>query len=120
MRLLASVKSALFTGTLLVAPVVGAAYVVYWLVTSVDGLFPASLRPSVGGVPLPGLGLLAVALLALVVGFLAHNFVGRRLAGFFDAILPHIPIFGGTYSLLKQVLEAVFSSSGSSFSRAVL
>lgn len=119
-RLFSLLKKELLTGLLLVAPVAGAAWLAYWLVTSLDNLFPASLRPHVDGVPVPGMGLLLVLVLALVVGLLAHNFIGRRMVGWFDEGVHRIPLFGTTYGLIKQVLEAVFSTDGSSFSRAVL
>jgi uncharacterized membrane protein len=98
----------------------GAAYLVYWLINAVDDLFPEALRRSIPGFRLPGLGFVAVTLLALLVGVLARNFVGRRLVSWFDAAAHRIPLFGTTYGLIKQVLEAVFSTGSGSFSRAVL
>jgi uncharacterized membrane protein len=119
-RLSSLLKRELLTGLLLIAPVGGTAYLVYWLVTSVDGLFPDAWRPHVNGYPLPGLGLVSVALLALGAGIAAHNFMGRRLVQIFDDLVHRIPLFGSTYGLIKQVLEAVFSSGSGSFKRAVL
>lgn len=119
-RTLTLLQKRLVTGLLLLAPLVGAGWLVYWLVTSVDGLFPVALRPHVGGRPVPGLGLLAVVVLAFLVGLFTHNFIGRRLLAGFDALAQKIPVFGTTYGLLKQVLESVFSSGGGSFKSAVL
>ena len=119
-RFYSLLKNELVTGLLLVAPVVGTAYLVYWLITSVDGLFPAAWRPTPWGVRLPGLGLLAVLAVALGVGVLAHNFVGRRIVSILDGVVHKIPLFGSTYGLIKQVLEAVFAKGSGSFKRAVL
>ena len=46
-RLGSLLKNELLTGLLLILPVFGTAWLVYWLVTSIDGLFPDALRPSV-------------------------------------------------------------------------
>jgi uncharacterized membrane protein len=119
-RILSLLKNELVTGLLLLTPVVGTGYLVYWLITSVDGLFPFAWRPSVAGRPLPGLGLVAVLALAFVVGLFAHNFVGRKVIQLADGVVQKVPLFGGTYGLIKQVLEAVFSTGGGSFKRAVL
>lgn len=113
-------RNQLVTGLLLLAPLAGAGWLVYWLITSVDGLFPDALRPHVHDRPVPGLGLVAVVVLAFFVGLFAHNFVGRRLLAGFDALAQKVPVFGTTYGLLKQVLESVFSSGGASFKSAVL
>src|SRR5262245_60508806 len=119
-RLTSLLKRELLTGLLLLAPVGGAVYLAYWLVTTVDGLFPDAWRPRIAGRPMPGLGLIAVLALALGAGLVAHNFIGQRLVKLFDDLVHRIPLFGSTYGLIKQVLEAVFSSGGGSFKKAVL
>jgi len=119
-RLTTLLKRELLTGLLLVAPVGGALWIVWWIVAAVDGLFPNMWRPTIRGWPVPGLGLVSVVVLALGVGLLAHNYAGQRIVKWFDDIVHRIPLFGSTYGLIKQVLEAVFSSGGGSFKRAVL
>jgi uncharacterized membrane protein len=114
------VKNELITGLVLLAPVGGTLYLVYILVSGVDSLFPDALRPKVLGYPLPGLGVVTVLVLALLVGLFAHNFIGRRMVSFFDKMFAAIPLFGGTYGLIKQVFESVFSSGAESFKQAVL
>jgi len=119
-RLFSLLKTELVTGLLLMAPVAGALWLAYWMITTVDGFFPDTLRPTVHGVPLPGLGLLTVLAVALLVGLLAHNYVGRRLVKIIDQVAQRIPVIGTIHGLIKQVLESVFSTGGSSFNRAVL
>jgi uncharacterized membrane protein len=113
-------KNELITGMMLVAPIGGTIYLVYLLVSFVDALFPDAFRPRVFGHPLPGLGVFAVFVLALAMGVLAHNFVGQRIVGMFDRMFSKMPLFGGTYGLIKQVFESVFSQGAESFKRAVL
>jgi len=113
-------KNELVTGVVLLAPVAGTAWLVYAIVSGVDRLFPDEFRPRFLGHPLPGLGVLSVLVLALLVGIFAHNFIGRRLVAFFDRGLQRVPLFGGTYGLIKQVFESVFAQGADSFNRAVL
>lgn len=113
-------KNELITGMVLLAPIAGTAYLVYLIVSGIDRLFPDELRPKLGGHPLPGLGVLSVLVLALLVGVFAHNFIGRRLVAFFDRSFQRVPLFGGTYGLIKQVFESVFAQGADSFNRAVL
>lgn len=56
----------------------------------------------------------------MVVGLFAHNFIGRRLVDWFDRAFQRVPLFGGTYGLIKQVFESVFSQGAESFQQAVL
>ena len=53
-------KNELITGMVLLAPVAGTAYLVYLIVSGIDGLFPEELRPRLFGHPLPGLGVPSV------------------------------------------------------------
>jgi uncharacterized membrane protein len=113
-------KNELVTGMVLLAPVAGTAYLVYLIVRGIDGLFPVEIRQRLFGHALPGLGVVCVLLLALLVGLVAHNFIGQRLVHVFDRIFSRMPLFGGTYGLIKQVFESVFSQGAESFNRAVL
>ena len=119
-RLLHVLRNELVTGAVLLAPVVGTLYLVFWVVRSIDGLFPNEYRPRVLGYPLPGVGIAAVLVLALAMGLIAHNFIGRKLVEWIDRGFQAIPLFGGTYGLIKQVFESVFSQGADSFQRAVL
>src|SRR5438046_2432817 len=113
-------KGEMITGMVLLAPIGGTIYLVYLLAGALDGLFPDALRPRVFGHPLPGLGVVSVLLLALVVGVLAHYLFGARLVGMFERLFTKMPVFGGTYGLIKQVFESVFAADADSFKRAVL
>jgi uncharacterized membrane protein len=113
-------KNELITGLVLLAPVGGTLYLVYALVSGLDALYPDAFRPRVLGHPLPGLGIITVVVLALGVGIFAHNFIGRRMVSVFDKMFAKIPLFGGTYGLIKQVFESVFAQGAESFKRAVL
>lgn len=56
----------------------------------------------------------------LIVGMLGHNFMGRRLLLWWEAILARIPIVSSIYNSVKQVSDTVFSPSGQAFRKAVL
>src|SRR5262249_8373759 len=110
----------LLTGLLVTLPIAVAIWIFVSIASSVDQIFPDRWRPALLGHPLPGLGLVAATLILLVVGVLARNFLGQRLLAAVDQGLGHIPIFGKTYGLLKQIVEAVFSKQGKAFRRVVL
>ena len=65
-RFASLLKNELITGMVLLAPVVGTAYLVYLIVSGIDGLFPDAYRPKPFGYPMPGLGVLSVLVLALL------------------------------------------------------
>lgn len=113
------------TGLVIAAPVGITIWIIWTFIAWVDGhikpLIPERYSPETYlHVPLPGFGLI-VALFALtLLGFLAANFVGRRLVEAGDRVLVRMPIVRPLYRGLKQVFETLFSQTGSSFRKVVM
>ncbi len=84
-------------------------------------LFPPEWQPeTLFGISIPGFGIIIGILILLLTGVFAANLFGRKLVGFWEAILGRIPLVRTIYSSVKQVLETLFSSNSESFRRVVL
>ena len=84
-------------------------------------LFPPELQPeTLFGISIPGFGIIIGVLILLLTGVFAANLFGRKLVGFWEAMLGRIPLVRTIYSSVKQVLETLFSSNSESFRRVVL
>jgi len=84
-------------------------------------LFPPEWRPeTLFGISIPGFGIIIGVLILILTGVFAANLFGRKLVGFWEAILGRIPLVRTIYSSVKQVLETLFSSNSESFRRVVL
>jgi len=70
-------------------------------------------------VQFPGLGLIAVLIIILAVGWLSSNLMMRRLIELGERILNSIPIIKFIYNSVKQLSTAVFESQNM-FKHAVL
>ncbi|MGN5478802.1 DUF502 domain-containing protein [Cupriavidus basilensis] len=77
-------------------------------------LLPEAWRPDqlLFGKRVTGLGAILTLLCILLVGLLAHNFIGQRLVRWWEALLGHIPVVGPIYTSVKQVSDTLLSSSG--------
>src|SRR5262252_8783914 len=113
-------KRNFLTGLAVTLPVAGALWIFISIATWVDDIFPDAWRPKVFHHPLPGLGLVVATIVILGVGSLARNFLGQQLISWGDKVVEHIPVFGKTYGLLKQIVQAVFGKQRDTFRRAVL
>ncbi len=84
-------------------------------------LFPPEWQPeTLFGISIPGFGIIIGVLILILTGVFAANLFGRKLVGFWEAILGRIPLVRTIYSSVKQVLETLFSSNSESFRRVVL
>ena len=117
-------KRYFITGLLVLVPLAITLWVLNLIISTMDQtllLLPKPLqKPEVFGYNLPGIGLVLTIAVVLVVGVLAHNFVGRRLLWWWEKLLNRIPIVRGIYSSVKQVSDTVLSPSGQAFRKAVL
>ncbi|MGB0922228.1 MAG: DUF502 domain-containing protein [Alphaproteobacteria bacterium] len=113
------------TGLVVAAPIWITLYVAAGFIDFVDGfvanLLPARYNPN-EALPfsIPGLGLLVMAILLTLTGFLTANFVGRRALSFAEEFVSRMPVIRTIYGGLKQIFETAVSQSERSFTKAVL
>lgn len=121
---MSALRKWLFTGLLVIVPGVITAWVLNWIVSTLDQtlqILPSAWQPDlVLGMHIPGFGVLLTLLILLVVGAVASNFVGRKLVQWGDAVVHRIPVVRSIYSSVKQVSDTLFSESGNAFRTAVL
>jgi uncharacterized membrane protein len=97
-------------GLLFSAPAALTVYVLWAIFTTVDGW----LR-----IPIPGVGFVITLLLVTLIGFLASNFLARRLLDWIEDLLETLPGVRLLYSGIKDVIDA-FVGEKKRFSRPVV
>ena len=123
--LTARLRTYLLAGIAVTAPIGITIYLAVLFVKLVDdrvrGLLPAEFDPS-RYLPfdIPGLGLLALLLVLLVVGFFAASLVGRIVFRLGERLIDRVPVARSVYGALKQIFETVFADSSPSFREVVL
>lgn len=117
-------KRYFITGLLVLVPLAITLWVLNLVISTMDQtllLLPLALqKPEIFGYHLPGIGVILTIGVVLLVGLLAHNFVGRQLVLWWEGLLNRIPIVRSIYSSVKQVSDTVLSPSGQAFRKAVL
>jgi uncharacterized membrane protein len=117
-----NLKKYFVTGLLILVPLGITLWVLNLIVSTMDQtlrLLPPSIRNDFP-FNIPGTGVILTLAIILVVGVLAHNFIGRRLVLWWEALLRRIPVVSSIYTSVKQVSDTLFSPSGQAFRKAVL
>ncbi|MGJ1204841.1 DUF502 domain-containing protein [Sphingobacterium lactis] len=113
----------LIKGTLVVAPVAGAIFVIVWLVATLDGALNITehFLEDEQGHPLyiPGLGILSVILLLTLIGLIFTTFVTAPIRSWLNRTIAKIPLFNTLYSSIKDFTEA-FVGDAKKFNEPVL
>lgn len=111
-------------GLLVWLPLAATVFVIKLLIDLLDKailLFPLEWQPeTIFGFSIPGFGIVIGVSILILTGAFATNFFGKKLVGFWEAILGQIPVVRTIYSSIKQVLETLFKSNNDSFRRVVL
>lgn len=101
-NLFRNIKRQIFRGFLALIPIYLSYLVIKFLYINVDQKFAALIEDYIG-FRVPGLGLVLILVLLYLLGWLASNWVGRRLLGLVEKVTEKIPLIKTAYSLGKQL-----------------
>ena len=103
-----TLKTYLFTGLLVTAPIAMTFYLAIQLFIYVDSqvraLIPAKYAPEYS---LPGVGVVLLLVFLILVGMLTANFVGRALMRFGQGLIEKMPIISGIYNAFRKIFETL-------------
>lgn len=121
---MAAIRRWLLAGLLVLVPLAITFWVLNWIVGTLDQtlqILPVNWHPDqLLGRHVPGFGVLLALAIVLIIGAVASNFLGRKLVGWWDALLGRIPIVRSIYSSVKQVSDTLFAENGNAFRQALL
>lgn len=112
-------------GLVLAGPIAITLYLAWAVIGWIDGfvvpMIPSQYNPwTYLPFPVPGLGLVIALVAITLVGFVATNFLGRRLLHFGERILARVPVISSVYNALKQIFDTLITQRGSSFKQVGL
>jgi uncharacterized membrane protein len=115
----ARVRRYYVAGILVLTPTALTLWVVWKIFTFVDDILGRELRAR--GIKVFGLGFVLLNAVLLLLGFLAANFLGRRLFALWDRVMHRVPLINKIYATLRQIGELLLGSSrGGSFGRVAI
>jgi uncharacterized membrane protein len=113
----------LVKGTIVLLPLAGTAFLIYWLFSSLDSALNLSswlFHDEYGNpVYVPGLGIVSVLIILIFVGFLITNLITEPIYNWFNRLIYKIPLFNTLYTSLKDFTEA-FVGDAKKFNEPVL
>jgi uncharacterized membrane protein len=121
---LAKLRTWLFSGLLVLVPLIITLWVLDWVVSTLDQtlrILPKSWHPDqLLGLHIPGFGVIFALVVVLVIGAMASNFIGNKMVTWWHSLLNRIPVVRSIYSGVKQVSDTLFSEKGNAFHQALL
>jgi len=113
-RLLKLFRRNFVAGILVVVPLIIAAWILWWIFSSVDNMLQPVIE-AIFGSPIQGLGFAIFLVLIYITGVVASNYLGKRVIRFTEALVARVPVFRQLYIGAKQVVEGL---SGAGMNKA--
>ncbi len=115
----------LIAGLIVIAPVSATVFVLWWIFQLLDGLLGRALYPALARLlpwftPPPGLGLLALVLLLILVGWIAEFAIGSRLVASWNKLLERIPLTRKIYGAANRIVRTMLGEGSRPFNKVVL
>ena len=101
-------------GLVIFVPMALTVFLLIWAFSSLDAGFRALFN-----IDAHGMGLLLTVVLIVVIGFIASNFLGRRLFALIEKVFTGLPLIKLLYSAVKDMIEA-FAGEKKSFDKPVI
>lgn len=113
------IKTYIFRGLLAIIPLALSIFVLRLLYVGIDKRVMGWLDHFIG-FSIPGLGILLVAVVLFIVGWLASKMVGRQLFQWLERIMSRIPLINTTYQIGKQLSDTLALPEKHVFRKVVL
>ncbi|MGY6548850.1 MAG: DUF502 domain-containing protein [Roseinatronobacter sp.] len=123
--LMTSLRGNFLAGLAVLAPGVLTIWLVWNVITWIDGLIlpliPRRLVPETAlGLDIPGVGVVIFVIFTLVMGYFTKGLIGRTLVNWGERIVEAMPVIRSIYNAVKQIADTILSRSAPTFDRACL
>lgn len=111
------------TGLLVTLPVFFTLYLIFIIVRFIDGIWGKLINFYLRkylGFGIPGLGFILAVITVLVVGFIAANFLGKRVFRALEHWFLKFPFIRQIYPAAKQIVDSFISKDSPAFKKVVL
>jgi len=112
-------RRSFLSGVAIIVPVILTIIVLGALLSFFDEWIQPIFKTIIG-TKIPGLGLIFTIVMITLTGALTRNIIGRKLLGYWDKVLLHIPVVKNVYGAIKQVFATFSRDDQSSFKKVVL
>jgi len=111
------------TGLLITLPVFFTLYLIFIIVRFIDGIWGRVINFYLRkylGFGIPGLGFILAVITVLAVGFIAANFLGKRVFHALERWFLKFPFIRQIYPAAKQIVDSFVSKDSPAFKKVVL
>ena len=124
-KIFKKIQKVFLAGLAVLIPLVLTGYLAWSVISFIDNvvipLIPPKYNPlEIYQIYIPGLGVILFLIVTTFIGSVASGFLGRQTLLLGEKILSRMPIISTVYNSIKQIIQAIFKTNGSSFKQPCL
>ncbi len=114
-----ALKKYFFSGLIFVIPVSLSIWILFKIISFLDNIVGSFLKKYSPDFYTPGIGFFSLILIILLLGFLADNFLGKKLLNLFESPFERMPIINKIYVFIKSVSQSLLHGRTTAFKETV-
>lgn len=114
-----SLKRAFIAGLIFIVPISLSVWILFKTMVFFENILGGFFKRYLPGFYTPGAGVLILILIILLIGFLADNFLGKKMLSIFERLFEKTPLLNKIYIFIKGVSRSLLHGQSSAFRAAV-
>ncbi|MCM8758306.1 MAG: DUF502 domain-containing protein [Candidatus Omnitrophica bacterium] len=113
-------RNYLISGTLIIVPAAISLWILWKIFVFLENLIGQWIQKAIPQFYVKGLGFVSLVAIVLILGFFAHNVMGKRIVRYLERFFLSVPVFNRLYQFVHSILQQVFRREKQIFQEVVL
>ncbi|MCX7705692.1 MAG: DUF502 domain-containing protein [bacterium] len=113
-------KNYFISGTLIIVPATISLWILWKIFIFLENLIGQWIQKAIPQFYVKGLGLVSLIAIILILGFFAHNVLGKRVVRYIEKLFLSVPVFNRLYQFVHSILQQIFRKEKQIFQEVVL
>jgi len=114
-----NLKNYFISGLIFITPISLSIWILFKTIKFLDGILGDFLKKFFPNIYTPGIGFFSLILIILFIGFLAHNFLGKKLLRRIELLFEKLPGLNRIYNFIKSIIQNILSKKDKMFKGVV-
>ncbi|MCK9266657.1 DUF502 domain-containing protein [bacterium] len=114
-----SLKRIFLSGLIFIVPASLSVWILYRVILFFENILGFFLKKHIPEIYIPGAGFFLLIVLILLIGFLADNFLGKKILYILEKFFETMPLLNKIYTFIKEISSNLFHGGKSVFKEAV-
>ena len=114
-----NLKNYFISGLIFIIPISLSIWILFKTIKFLDGILGNFLKKFFPNIYTPGIGFFSLILIILFIGFLAHNFLGKKLLRRVELLFEKLPGLNRIYNFIKGIIQNILNKKDKMFKGVV-